>query len=119
MRGRPEHYSGMAIPTVLMLKRVFGLTLRALQGFIDSIIGLMKVPLNYPDYICISKRVISVNIPFKTPIRGEIAHLIIDATGLKVFGEGEWKVKKQVQEKRRIWLWQTRKRMKSSAQTCH
>jgi hypothetical protein len=102
-RGRPQHYSDMAITTVLMLKRVFGLTLRAIQGFVDSIFALMKVPLNCPDYTCISKRAKSVNIPFKTPTRGEIAHLVIDSTGLKVFGEGEWKVKKHGQEKRRIW----------------
>lgn len=102
-RGRTQHYSGMAITTVLMLKRVFGLTLRALQGFIDSIFALMKVPLNCPDYICISKRAKSVNIPFKIPVRGKIVHLIIDSTGLKVFGKGEWKVKKHGQEKRCIW----------------
>ncbi|NIH16077.1 MAG: IS5/IS1182 family transposase, partial [Serratia symbiotica] len=34
MRGRPPHYSDMAITSVLMLKRIFGLTLRALQGFV-------------------------------------------------------------------------------------
>ena len=44
----------------------------------------------------------SVNIPFKTPTRGEIAHLVICFTGLKVFGEGG-KVKKHGQEKRRVW----------------
>lgn len=93
----------MAMTTVLMLKRIFGLTLRALQGFIDSIFTLMKVPLDCPDYTCISKRAKSVNVPFKTTTRGEIAHLVIDSTGLNVFGEGEWKVKKHGQEKRRIW----------------
>ncbi|MGU5011412.1 ABC transporter permease subunit, partial [Escherichia coli] len=41
---------------------------------------------------CVSRRAKSVNISFKTPTRGEIAHLVIDSTGLKVFGEGEWKV---------------------------
>ncbi|TNK08959.1 IS5 family transposase [Klebsiella pneumoniae subsp. pneumoniae] len=59
-RGRPQRYSDLAITTVLVIKRVFRLTLRAAQGFIDS-------------------------------------------TGLKVFGEGEWKVKKHGQERRRIW----------------
>ncbi|CAH6385756.1 IS4 transposase (plasmid) [Pantoea agglomerans] len=63
----------------------------------------MKLPLRCPDYSCVSRRAKSVNIPFKTPTRGEIAHLVIDSTGLKVFGEGEWKVKKHGQEKRRVW----------------
>ncbi|MGC8427790.1 transposase, partial [Mixta calida] len=84
-------------------KRVFRLTLRAAQGFIDSIFSLMNVPLRCPDYSCVSRRAKSVNVSFKTPTRGEIAHLVIDSTGLKVFGEGEWKVKKHGQERRRIW----------------
>lgn len=102
-RGRPQRYSELAISTVLMLKRVFRLTLRAVQGFIDSIFILMKLPLRCPDYSCVSRRAKSVSIPFKSPTRGEIAHLVIDSTGLKVFGEGEWKVKKHGQEKRRVW----------------
>lgn len=86
-----------------MLKRVFRLTLRAAQGFIDSIFTLMKLPLRCPDYSCVSRRAKSVSIPFKNPTRGEIAHLVIDSTGLKVFGEGEWKVKKLGHERRSVW----------------
>ncbi|GGA54231.1 hypothetical protein GCM10011328_32290 [Hafnia psychrotolerans] len=86
-----------------MLKHVFRRMLRAAQGFIDSIFTLMKLPLRCPDHSCVSRRAKSVNIPFKTPTRGEIAHLVIDSTGLKVFDEGEWKVKKHGQEKRRVW----------------
>ncbi|WP_343515280.1 transposase, partial [Klebsiella quasipneumoniae] len=62
--------------------------LRAAQGFIDSIFSLMNVPLRCPDYSCVSRRAKSVNV---------------NSTGLKVFGEGEWKVKKHGQERRRIW----------------
>lgn len=102
-RGRPQRYSDLAITTVLVIKRVFRLTLRAVQGFIDSIFTLMNVPLRCPDYTSVSKRAKSVNVSFKTPTRGEIAHLVIDSTGLKVFGEGEWKVKKHGKERRRIW----------------
>ncbi|HHV2467515.1 TPA: IS5 family transposase, partial [Escherichia coli] len=93
----------LAITTVLVIKRVFRLTLRAAQGFIDSIFTLMNVPLRCPDYTSVSKRAKSVNVSFKTFTRGEIAHLVIDSTGLKVFGEGEWKVKKHGKERRRIW----------------
>jgi hypothetical protein len=106
---------------VLVIKRVFRLTLRAAQGFIDSIFSLMNVPLRCPDY-SVSRRAKSVNVSFKTFTRGEIAHLVIDSTGLKVFGEGEWKVKKHGQERRRIWrklhLPLTATHMKSSALTC-
>ncbi|SAC47617.1 transposase [Enterobacter hormaechei] len=103
-RGRPQRYSDLAITTVLVIKRVFRLTLRAAQGFIDSIFSLMNVPLRCPDYSCVSRRAKSVNVSFKTPTRGEIAHLVIDSTGLKVFGEGEWKVKKHGQERRDLSL---------------
>jgi hypothetical protein len=63
----------------------------------------MGVPLCCPDYTCVRKRAKSVNVSFKTSTRGEIAHLVIDSTGLNVFGEGEWKVKKHGKERRRIW----------------
>ncbi|RBP57859.1 DDE family transposase [Brenneria salicis ATCC 15712 = DSM 30166] len=93
----------MAITAALMLKSVFNLALRTLQGFIDSVFHLMNVPLRSLDYTSISKRAKRVNINIKTPTRGEIAHLVIDSTGLKVFSEGEWKVKKHGAEKRRGW----------------
>ncbi len=102
-RGRPRRYTDTAITTALMLKSVFGLTLRALQGFIDSVFQMMDVSLRCPDYTSISKRAQRVNVNIQTPTHGEIAHLIIDAPGLKVFGEGEWKVKKHGAEKRRVW----------------
>ncbi|WP_074195994.1 IS5/IS1182 family transposase, partial [Klebsiella pneumoniae] len=76
-RGRPQRYSDLAITTVLVIKRVFRLTLRAAQGFIDSIFTLMNVPLRCPDYTSVSKRAKSVNVSFKTSTRGEIAHLVI------------------------------------------
>lgn len=102
-RGRPLHYTDMAITTVLMMKRVFNLSLRALQGFIDSIFKLMGQSLRCPDYSLISKRAKTVNISIKTPTQGEISHLVIDSTGLKVLGEGEWKVRQHGADKRRVW----------------
>jgi hypothetical protein len=76
--GGPQRYSDLAITTVLVIKRVFRLTLRAAQDFIDSIFSLMNVPLRCPDYTSVSKRAKSVNVSFKTPTRGEIAHLAVD-----------------------------------------
>lgn len=102
-RGRPHGYSDLGITTVLAIKRVFRLALRAAEDFIDSIFALMDVPLRCPDYTSVSKRAKSVNVSFETPTWGEIAHFVINSTGLKVFGEGEWKVKKQGKERRRIW----------------
>lgn len=92
-RGRPLHYTDMAITTVLMMKSVFNLPRQALQGFVYLIFKLVELPLCCLDYSLVSKRAKSVNISIKTPTRGEISHLLIDSTGQKVFGEGEWKVR--------------------------
>lgn len=85
-----------------MLKGLFKLPLRALEGFINSLFQLMAVPLQSPDYSCISKRAKTVNIKYRLPSQGPVA-LVIDATGLKVYGEGEWKIRKHSKEKRRVW----------------
>ncbi|USD32099.1 MULTISPECIES: IS5 family transposase [Vibrio] len=102
-RGRGFQYSDTAIETALMIKGIFSLPLRALQGFIDSIFKLLDVPLTSPGYTCISKRSKTVQVKYRNKSRGAIRHIAIDSTGLKVFGEGEWKVKKHGAEKRRTW----------------
>ncbi|EJG1656633.1 IS5 family transposase [Vibrio parahaemolyticus] len=103
-RGRPSQFSDLAITTALMVKRVFSMPLRALQGFIDSVFSLANVPIVCPHYSCISRRAKQVEVSFKPKTRGAIQHLAIDATGLKVYGEVEWKVKKHDTDgKRRVW----------------
>ncbi|EKC5524289.1 TPA: IS5 family transposase [Vibrio parahaemolyticus] len=103
-RGRPRQFSDLAITTALMVKRVFSMPLRALQGFIDSVFSLANVPIVCPHYSCISRRAKQVEVSFKPKTRGAIQHLAIDATGLKVYGEGEWKIKKHGTDgKRRVW----------------
>lgn len=97
---RSQRYSDFAITTVLVIERFFRLILRAAQGFIDTIFALMGVPLRCPDFSSVSKRAQPVNVIFNPP-RDEVTHLVIDSTGLKVFGEGEWKVKKHGKERRR------------------
>lgn len=102
-RGRSNTYSDTAIVTALMLKGLFRLPLRNLEGFLNSIFQLMDIDLKSPDYTCISKRSKSVEVPYRQQSKGAVSHLAIDATGLKVFGEGEWKVRKHGAEKRRTW----------------
>ena len=63
----------------------------------------MNVPLRSPNYSSISKRAKTVEIKYRNPSRGAIRHIAIDSKGLKVFGEGEWKVKTHGSEKRRTW----------------
>ncbi len=103
-RGRPRQFSDLAITTALMVKRVFSMPLRALQGFIDFVFSLANVPIVCPHYSCISRRAKQVEVSFKPKTRGAIQHLAIDATGLKVYGEGEWKVKKHGTDGKH-WVW--------------
>lgn len=71
----------------------------ATQGLLDSLFELMNVPLCAPNYSCVCKRARTVIVAYRQPSKGRI----IDSTGLKVFGEGEWKVRKHGAEKRRVW----------------
>ncbi|QGS48980.1 IS5-like element ISSpu14 family transposase [Shewanella putrefaciens] len=102
-RGRGFQFSDTAIETALMLKGVFKLSLRATEGFINSLFRLMDVPLAAPDYTCISKRAKTVEVKYRNPCRGPVTHLVVDSTGLKVYGEGEWKTRKHGKERRRTW----------------
>ncbi|MGR5069127.1 MULTISPECIES: IS5 family transposase [Vibrio] len=103
-RGRPRVFGDLAITTALMVKRIFSMPLRASQGFIDSVFRLAQVPLRSPHYSCISRRAKDIDVSFKTKTKVPIQHLAIDATGLKVYCEGEWKVKKHGTDgKRRVW----------------
>ncbi|MGL6014557.1 MAG: IS5 family transposase [Selenomonadaceae bacterium] len=102
-RDRSQLYTDQTISPFLMLKGMFSLTLRATQGLLDSLFELMNVPLCAPDYSCVSKRARKVKAAYRQPSRGRITDLVIDSTGLKVFGEGEWKVRKYGAKKRRVW----------------
>lgn len=102
-RGRSLRNTDQSICTFLMLKGIFSLSLRATQGLLDSLFSLMKVPLCAPGYTCVSKRAGTLKVAYRQPPKGRITDLVIDSTGLKVFGEGEWKVRKHGSEKRRVW----------------
>lgn len=77
-----------------MIKRIFSLQLRTRQGFIGPVFMIPRVPLKYPHNTCISRRAKQVEISFKPKTSIMIRHLAIDATGLPVCGEGEWKFNK-------------------------
>lgn len=104
-RGRPEKYSDLAIQTGLTLKALFKLTFRSTEGFIKSLLELLKLELETPDYTLLCKRQknIVINLPKKALESGENLHLAFDTTGLKVYGEGEWKVRQHGWVKHRLW----------------
>jgi hypothetical protein len=102
-KGRPELYSDDAILTALMIRFVFHLPLRALQGFLTSLIMLLSAGLPVPSYTQICRRAKTLGQELKKLSRRNITDIVIDSTGLKVYGEGEWKVRQHGFSKRRTW----------------
>src|SRR3954449_11007599 len=102
-RGAQFRFSDTAIECLLTLRAVYHLTLRATEGFARSLFDLMAVNLTVPDYSTLSRRAATVRIALPKKATGPL-HLILDSTGLKVYGEGEWKVRRHGYSKRRTWL---------------
>jgi len=101
--GATATYSNQAIVTMVSLKSEMSLPGRALCGFVESIFKLMNVELSVPDHTTISRRLkhLEVELPVK-PTSGK-RHVVIDSTGIKVYGEGEWKTRQHGISKRRTW----------------
>ena len=101
-RGSQFDYSDQAILVMLTVKEVFHLTNRQTEGFMRSLFTLMKVNLPVPDHSTLSKRGkdLKVNLPKKSSQR---LNIVMDSTGLKIYGEGEWKVRQHGVSKRRTW----------------
>jgi hypothetical protein len=89
---------------MLVLREVYNRSLRNLQGFVQSLFQAMGLNLPVPSYSQISRRAKSLHKRINRLTRGKKArHIIFDSTGLKVYGEGEWKVKVHGKSKRRTW----------------
>ncbi len=95
-------YSDAAIPCLLTLRAVFRLPLRATQGMARSLFELMGLALDVPHYSTLSRRAADLAVDLSRKSKGPL-HLVLDSTGLKVYGEGEWKVRKHGYSKRRTW----------------
>jgi len=102
-RGAAFQYSDTAIQTLLTLKAVFSLPYRALEGFARSLMCVMGLDLNIPDHSHISRRAKTLSVVIPRRVHNEPLHVVIDSTGLKVYGEGEWKVRQHGYSKRRTW----------------
>jgi hypothetical protein len=102
-RGRQPGYSDAAIQTCLTLKVLFGMALRQTTGFVESLLHLIDLDWALPNFSTLSRRqkTLKVNIPFRGS-QGPL-HLLIDSTGIKVEGEGEWNARKHGGTKRRVW----------------
>ena len=103
MPGGQRHYSDLAIETVLTLRAVFRLAPRQSEGLIGSIMGLLEIDLPVADHRTLSRR--ACGLPVQMPRRDRTGdlHLIVDSTGLKLRGAGEWLFEKHGTAKRRAW----------------
>jgi len=102
-RGRNQTYSDAAIQCCLMIKSLFRLSLRMVTGFVQSLIKLCGLDWIAPDYSTLCRRQKHIDIAISYQKNHEGLHLLVDSTGLKFLGEGEWKRKKHQPEYRRQW----------------
>jgi len=102
-RGHPQTYSDLAIECLATLRAVYHLAQRASQGLLASIFELMQVSLPVPSYSTLSRRQPALDIRLPSRPARDGLHLVVDSTGVKVFGEGEWKVRQHGYTKRRTW----------------
>lgn len=102
-RGRQPVYSDAAVQTCLTMKVLFSMALRQTTGFFESLLGLIGLDWAVPDFSTLSRRqkTLKVNIPYRGS-DGPL-HLLVDSTGIKVEGEGEWNACKHGGAKRRVW----------------
>ncbi len=102
--GGQEVYSDIAIETALTLRLVFHLPLRQTEGFLGSILKLMNLDLPSPDHTTLSRRNQSLEVSrHLAGVPPGPVTLIVDSTGLKVCGQGEWHSKKHGKKQRRTW----------------
>src|SRR5262245_37393491 len=95
-------YSDAAVQCLLTLRAVFHLPLRATQGMARSVFELMGLDLEVPHYSTLSRRATDLSVGLSRKSKGPL-HLVLDSTGLKVYGEGEWEVRKHGYSRRRTW----------------
>jgi IS5 family transposase len=102
-RGAPRTYTDTAILCMATLEEVYRLPLRATEGLLLSVIKLLGVELAVPDYTTLCRRRRSLEITLPRLHKDEPLHMVVDSTGIKVYGEGEWKVRQHGYTRRRTW----------------
>src|ERR1039457_1058713 len=102
-RGRPMEYSTIAMETAGLIRQIFHLPLRQTEGLMNSLARVMNAAIGIPDFSTISKR--SIDLPkhvlSKAMEPGSV--VIVDSTGLKVYGKDEWHQEKHDVAARRTW----------------
>ena len=102
-RGHPQTYSETAIETMATLQEVYHLGVRQTAGLLESIGELLHLEVPIPHYSTLSRRRTTVEMALSRTCPKEALHVVVDSTGVKVFGEGEWKVRQHGYTYRRTW----------------
>ena len=106
-RGGQPWYSPLAILTALTIRAVFRLAYRQAEGLIGSIVSLLGLSLRVPDHTTLSRRAATLEVPRPgtagAGADSEPLHLLVDSTGLKLCGKGEWLLEKHGTATRRSW----------------
>jgi len=101
-RGAQPRYSAVAIATALTLRAVFRLALRQTEGLVGSVLALLGLDLAVPDHSTLSRPAETLTVSLPRSHSGPV-HLLVDSTGLKLCGTGEWLLEKHGTRTRRSW----------------
>ncbi|UKJ76046.1 IS5 family transposase (plasmid) [Azospirillum brasilense] len=99
-RGGQPRYSAVAIETALTLRALFHMAFRQTEGLIGSLMQLLQLDLPVPDHTTLSRRARTLAVKIRPQTAGPW-HLLVDSTGLKLSGPGEWRVEKHRSKTRR------------------
>jgi Transposase DDE domain len=101
--GRPFTYSDTAIECLLLLRELFRLPYRQTEGLGRALVKLMDVAVAIPDFTSLAKRAAKLGVSLELPAKQGPIDVVVDSTGLKVFGAGEWRSEAYRTPKRRTW----------------
>ncbi len=85
------------------IQSVFHLPGRQAEGFLESLFMLMGIELAVPDHSTLSRRLTKLSVELPVIPKDKGVHVVVDSTGVKVYGEGEWKVRTHGVAKRKTW----------------
>ena len=101
--GRPFVYSDTAIECLLTIRELLKLPYRQTEGFGRSLVAMLGIDVGIPDYSSLAKRASTLGVALAVAGKQGNIDVVVDSTGLKVFGEGEWKMRTHGKSKRRTW----------------
>jgi hypothetical protein len=98
-----QKYSDMVILCGLTLRQLFRLPLRATEGIMGSLIELMKLSVDVPDFTTLCRRGKTLKVSLGVKNTSHARHVLVDSTGVQVIGEGEWKVMCHGESRHQVW----------------